>query len=61
MYNTDALTEKLKEIEALINEKTKQDSSSDFDIDRVFVSLEIARRILCEDSKKQDSIHEGKK
>ena len=56
MYSTDALSEKLKEIEALINEKTKRDGPPDFDVDRVFVSLEITRRILCEDSTKQESI-----
>ena len=58
MYSTDALTEKLKEIETLINEKTKQDNSPDFDVDRVFVSLEIARRILCEGREAQHNIPE---
>ena len=46
MYSADDLIEKLREIEKLIREKKEPDGSCSYDIERVMVSLEIARRML---------------
>ena len=46
MYNADNLFAKLREIENLIREKTNPDGSCGCDLDRVMVSLEIARRMI---------------
>jgi len=48
MYNADDLLKKLKEIEELIRKNTNPDGSCDLDTERVFMSLEIARRMLVE-------------
>jgi hypothetical protein len=46
MYTADYLLIKLKEIENRIREKTNPDGSCDFDADRIFISLELAQRML---------------
>ena len=48
MYNADDLLKKLSEIENLIREKTNPDGSCNLDTERVFISLELARRMLVE-------------
>jgi hypothetical protein len=46
MYSADDLCVKLREIEALIREKTNSDGSCDFDPFPVMVSLELTRRMI---------------
>ena len=46
MYNADDLLKKLKEIENLIRENTNHDGSCSLDAERIFISLELARRVL---------------
>ena len=46
MYSADDLLDKLKEIENLIRGNTNPDGSCDFDAERIFLSLEVARRML---------------
>jgi len=48
MHNADDLLTKLNEIEDLILEKTNTDGSCGFDAERIFISLELARRMLIE-------------
>ena len=46
MYNADDLLEKLKEMEDLIRENTNPDGSCNLDAERIYISLELARRML---------------
>ena len=46
MYNAADLLKKLSEIENLVRENTNQDGSCDFDAERIFMSLELARRMF---------------
>jgi len=46
MYDAEDLLEKLNEIEDLIHEHTNTDGSCDFDAGRIFLSLELARRMF---------------
>ena len=40
---------KLKDIEALLHEKTNADGSFDFDMYKVMISLELTRRMIAQD------------
>jgi len=46
MYDASDLLNKLKEIEDMIHENTKPDGSCSFDVERIFMSLELARRMF---------------
>jgi len=49
MYNTENLYDKLREIEALIQERTNPDGSCDFNIEQVLIGLELARRMITQE------------
>jgi len=49
MYRAEDLLNKLKEIEDLIHENTNPDGTCDFDVERIFMSLELARRMFVEE------------
>ena len=46
MYSIDDLQKKIHEIEHLIRENTNPDGSANFDAYRVFIGLELARRMV---------------
>jgi len=46
MYDAEKLLKKLHELEKLIQSKTNSDGSCDFDAESIFISLEIARKML---------------
>ena len=46
MHSVDDLLDKLKEIADLIRKETNPDGTCDFDVERIFMSLEIARRMF---------------
>ena len=48
-YSVDDLFRKLKDIEALLHEKTNADGSFDFDMYKVMISLELTRRMIAQD------------
>ena len=46
MFSAENLHDKLREINALISEKTNPDGSLSFDPQRVIIALELARRMI---------------
>ena len=46
MYKADDLLIKLREIERLILENVNPDESCDFDTERIYLSLELTRRMF---------------
>lgn len=51
MYSVDDLYRALREIESLIRENTNPDGTPGFDVYRVMVSLELARRMVANEEK----------
>lgn len=54
MYSATELFDKLKEIEALIREKTNPDGSLGFDPYPVIVSLELSRRMIFQEAAREE-------
>lgn len=59
MWSADDLYAKLKEIEALIQDKTNPDGSLAFDPHRVMISLELAKQMALSTESREENHEEN--